>query len=328
MNQAAQAETTKNLRRGLPSSGGSGRAALKASLTAAALAAGGAAFFYAFWLVSRFEPVSSSGPMPSARLSRKIASAEAKLKTDPENIELLTRAGELHFRAGPADYATAINELEEARDLGSLNPSIFYDLGVMYQSVGLYPFALKEYDRYLRHFPHAADVAMRKAKLLFEEGRYEEASDEYADLLRDRPTDAMLKENLALSLWRSKKTDEARQILSQLQAESRGQPESARAQYFLGQMALEAKDYSGAQAAFEICRAAGGVPGPGVSPADLPRGLAKAYQGLKKYREAVAQWKLVLASEPKDREAVLAVRRYGRYLSGPAKRPRRKKRHG
>jgi tetratricopeptide (TPR) repeat protein len=328
MNQAAPAEATKNLTRGLPSSGISGRAALKASLTAAALAAGGAVFFYAFWLVSRFEPLPPSGSAPTARLSREIASAEEKLKTDPENIELLTRAGELHFRAGPADYATAINELEEARDLGSLNPSIFYELGVMYQSEGLYPFALKEYDRYLRHFPHAADVAMRKAKLLFEAGRYEEASDEYADLLRDRPTDAMLKENLALSLWRAKKTDEAKQILSQLQDESRGHPEFARAEYFLGQMALEAKDYSGAEAAFENCRAAGGVPGPGVGPADLSRGLAKAYQGLKKYRDAVEQWKLVLASEPKDREAALAIRRYGRYLSRPERRQGRKKIHG
>ncbi len=316
MSRAALPEATEPrfLKKSQTPFDGSGGSALKTSLAAASLIVGAAAFFYAFWLTSRFEPVPGGVSMSADRLARRIAVAEERLKTDPENIELLTRAGELHFQAGPAEYATAINELEDALDLGALNPSIFYDLGVMYQSEGLYPFALKEYDRYLRHFPHATDVAMRKAKLLYEAGRYEEAADEYADLLRGRPSDPLLKENLALSLWRAKKGDEAKQILSQMMASGRNRPEAIRARYYMGRIAFEEKDFAGAQTAFESCAAQGGVPGPGIGPADLARDLAKTYQALKKYRDAAAQWKLVLAQDPKDKQAAQAVRRYARYL--------------
>src|SRR5262245_14659819 len=70
------------------------------------------------------------------QLDAAIASATDRLKGNPQDISTLVELGTLHFEKGKDYYGDAINELEEARELGALDPRIFYCLGVMYQEVG------------------------------------------------------------------------------------------------------------------------------------------------------------------------------------------------
>src|SRR5581483_7669885 len=103
-------------------------------------AALGAAFLFAVWLAARpsasFTRRKIDFPAPP-KLDAAIAAAQERLKADPQDLPALVELGTLHFQKGKDSYPDAINELEEARDLGALDARVFYCLGVMYQEVGL-----------------------------------------------------------------------------------------------------------------------------------------------------------------------------------------------
>ena len=77
-------------------------------------------------------------------LDSEIAAAQRDLKTNPQDLKALALLGTCYFKKGPDFYPQGVNALEEARSLGSLDPDIFYYLGIMYQNLGFYPFALKD----------------------------------------------------------------------------------------------------------------------------------------------------------------------------------------
>ena len=135
------------------------------------------------------------------QVASQIAAAQERLKANPQDIAALVELGTLKFEKGRDSYVEAIGDLEEARDLGALDARIFYCLGIMYQEEGLFPFALTEYKRFLRHYPEDKEVRMLTAKLYYKMGLFSEAVNEYDRLKFQDPSDPLIEENLGMSLW-------------------------------------------------------------------------------------------------------------------------------
>lgn len=248
-----------------------------------------------------------------------IASAQEKLRENPQDIAALVELGTLHFEKGREFYADAINELEEARELGALDPRLFYCLGVMYQEVGLYPFALEEYRRFLRHYPDDKEVRMLAAKLLYKQGRFAEAVSEYERLKFHHPGDALVEENLGLSLWGAGDVERSREVFLQLKAS--GRDGGRRASFYLGQIALDAGRPEEALTHFAAAVAEPGAAVPGVENQRLYGAFALAYQRLGRWEEAKAAWERVLKAAPEDAKARAALREASRRAVAAAKKP-------
>lgn len=181
----------------------------------------GAAFFGVMYVVLQDAGSFSHSKIefpPLPQVNAAIAAAQERLKVNPQDITTLVELGTLHFEKGKEFYPDAINELEEARELGALDPRIFYCLGIMYQEVGLYSFALEEYKRYLRHYPDDKETRMLEAKLLYRQKNYPEAVSEYERLKFHYPNDILIEENLGLSLWAAKEVDRAVESFTQLES--------------------------------------------------------------------------------------------------------------
>lgn len=252
---------------------------------------------------------------PAPQLDAEIASAQERLKIDPEDIDALTELGTLHFEKGKDFYPDAINELEEARDLGALDARIFYCLGLMYQDEGLYSFALQEYQRFLRHYPDDKEIRMLEAKLLYKQGSYADAVREYERLRYNDPDDALIQENLGLSLWGAKQYDRAAAVFERLKSE--GKDPAKRAEFYLGQIALEQNQPQDALAHFLRCQPEAGSDF-GIPPEKVLAATAAAYQKAGRYAEAKASWQSVLALTPNDPKARAGLRQAVRRL-GPAR---------
>ncbi len=256
-----------------------------------------------------------------------IAAAQERLKGDPQDINALVDLGTLHFQKGKQFYPDAINELEQARELGALDTRIFYCLGIMYQEVGLYPFALEEYQRYLRHYPDDKQISLLEAKLLYQQGRYPEAVSEYERLKFKFPNDPLVQENLGLSLWGAKDVDHAAQTFEALKTQ--GGDEARRAQFYLGEIALA---QGKAQEAFADVTQALQAPGSvdfGIPAYQVDAVLAAAQQRLGRKDEARRLWAKVLTENPDDaraKQAKTALRRLGRGRGRVRRRFRKKRR--
>lgn len=237
------------------------------------------------------------------QVASQIAAAQERLKTDPQDIAALVELGTLKFEKGRSMYVEAIGDLEEARDLGALDPRIFYCLGIMYQEEGLFSFALTEYKRFLRHYPEDKEVRMLTAKLYYRMGLFTEAVGEYERLKFSHPADALIEENLGLSLWGAKRIDLAVDSFKQLK--SVGGDHARRAEFYLGQIALEAGKFS---EAYDHFVAVGASALPGLEPQRTLTGLAMAAQKLGKWEEARAAWEAALKAAPGDAKAQTALR--------------------
>lgn len=257
---------------------------------------------------------------PLPQLNASIAAAQERLKIDSQDIGTLVELGTLHFEKGKEFYPEAINELEEARELGALDPRIFYCLGVMYQEVGLYSFALDEYRRFLRHYPDDKEIRMLEAKLLYRQGNFSEAISEYERLKFRYPSDMLIEENLGLSLWGAKAIDRAIETFAQLK--SSGGDQGKRAEFYLGQIALDKGDFNAALAHLEQAQIPDGSPGYGLPVERVYAALAAAYQKLGRPAEAKTAWERVLAAAPDDAKAKTALKEVVRQLN--RKQPARK----
>lgn len=253
---------------------------------------------------------------PPPQLNAQIASAQERLKANPQDISALVELGTLLFEKGKDSYVDAINDLEEARDLGALDPRVFYCLGIMYQEEGLYPFALTEYQRFLRHYPEDKEIRMLEAKLYYRMGMFPEAVGEYERLKFTNGTDPLIEENLGLSLWGAKLMDRAAGSFGQLK--TYGGDYGRRAEFYLGQIALEAGKYQEAADHFALCGIASG-PLPGIPDERVYTGLGMAAQKLSRWDEAKAAWEAVLKAAPKDPKAQSALREVNRRLAASRK---------
>lgn len=256
------------------------------------------------WQLLREKPPPlRSGDLPPRRIAAQIAAAQEKLKADPHDLAALVELGTLRFQSGKELYLEAINDLEEARDLGALDDRIFYSLGVMYQEEGLYPFALTEYKRFLRHHPEDKEVRLLAAKLYYRMGLFPDAAAEYERLKFQEPQDPLIEENLGLSLWGAKLVSRA--VGSFVQLKAAGGDYARRAEFYLGQIALEAGRF---QEAYDHFAKVGPEPLIGLEPQRPPTGLAMAAQKLGKWEEARQAWEAVLKASPGDPKAASALR--------------------
>ncbi len=237
------------------------------------------------------------------QVATQITAAQERLKANPQDISALVELGTLLFEKGKESYVEAIGDLEEARDLGALDPRIFYCLGIMYQEEGLFPFALTEYKRFLRHYPEDKEVRMLTAKLYYRMGLFPEAVGEYERLKFQDPSDPLIEENLGLSLWGGKLIDRA--TTSFVQLKTVGGDFGRRAEFYLGQIALEAGKY---QEAYDHFAAVGTSALPGLEPQKAPTGLAMASQKLGKWEEARVAWETALRAAPGDAKATAALK--------------------
>lgn len=254
---------------------------------------------------------------PLPQLNAAIVSAQERLKVNPQDIAALVELGTLHFEKGKEYYADGINELEEARELGALDARIFYCLGIMYQEVGLYSFALDEYRKFLRHYPEDKEIRMLTAKLLYKQGSYADAVNEYERLKYHHPGDALIEENLGLSLWGAKNIERAVDSFNALK--SMGAEQAKRAEFYLGQIALEQND---AKAALDhLLQAQPDASGQGFGiPAErIHAATATAYQKTGQLQEAKDAWERVLQITPDDAKAKAAVRELARRIPKKAK---------
>lgn len=282
-----------------------------------------AVLFSALWFMLREKPLPRRRVdfPPPPQLNAQVSSAQERLKANPQDISALVELGTLLFEKGKDSYVDAINDLEEARDLGALDPRIFYCLGIMYQEEGLYPFALTEYQRFLRHYPEDKEIRMLAAKLYYRMGMFPEAVGEYERLKFVNPSDPLVEENLGLSLWGAKLMDRAEGSFGQLK--TYGGDFNRRAEFYLGQIALEAGKFQEAADHFAQCGVAS-APLPGIPDERVYTGQAMALQKLGRYDEAKSAWEAVLKAAPKDPKAQSALREVVRRL-GAARRAAKKK---
>jgi tetratricopeptide (TPR) repeat protein len=252
-------------------------------------------------------------PVSMAKIDSAILSVQQRLKEDPQDVAALVEVGILHFEKGRDAYPEAINELEQARELGALDGRLFYALGTMYQEVGLYPFAIQEYKRFLRHYPEDKEVRMLEAKLLYQQGNYADAIAEYERLKYLRPKDAMIEENLGLSLWAAKFYDRAELSFERLAA-MKGDF-AARAEFYLGQMYLEKKDAKGALDHLLKCVVPDSGPDLGVPREKLYAARATAFEKIGNLAGARDSWRKVSDLIPADAQAKASFRRLDRLLS-------------
>jgi tetratricopeptide (TPR) repeat protein len=264
-----------------------------------------AMLFAALWLMVREKPIPRrrADVAPAPQIANRVAAAQERLKANPQDIAALVDLGTLLFEKGKPSYVEAIGALEEARDLGALDPRIFYCLGIMYQEEGLYPFALTEYKRFLRHYPEDKEVRMLTAKLYYRMGLFNDAVGEYERLKFQDPGDPIVEENLGLSLWGAKLVDRAAGSFGALK--SVGGEFARRADFYLGQIALEAGK---TQEAYDHFVLVGEGELSGLEPERAPTGLGMAAQKLGKWEEARVAWERALKAAPGDVKAAAALR--------------------
>jgi tetratricopeptide (TPR) repeat protein len=250
------------------------------------------------------------------KLAVALSAAQERLRANPQDIAALVETGTMHFQQGKEHYADAINELEAARELGALDARIFYCLGVMYQEVGLYQFALEEYRRFLRHFPDDKEIRLLAAKLLYLQGGYKDAVNEYERLKYKYPNDALVEENLGLSLLGAKEYDRAIESFNHLR--SLGPDQARRADFYLAQIDFERGDF---KLALEHLTAAGATASsvPGVPDERMLPMLATTYQKLAQLAEAKSAWERLLAVSPNDKKAKESLREVTRRIPKPKK---------
>jgi tetratricopeptide (TPR) repeat protein len=281
-----------------------------------------AALFGSLYFMLREKPLPrrrADFPAPP-QLNAQISSAQERLKENPQDISALVELGTLLFEKGKDSYVDAISDLEEARELGALDPRIFYCLGIMYEEEGLSPFALTEYQRFLRHYPEDKEIRLLEAKLYYRMGLFQEAVGEYERLKFSSPTDPLVEENLGLSLWGAKLMDRAGGSFDQLK--TYGGDFGRRAEFYKGQIALEAGKFQEAADHFSQCGVAG-APLPGIPDERVYSGLGMALQKLNRFDEAKTAWEAVLKASPKDPKAQAALREVARRLAA-AKRTKKK----
>jgi tetratricopeptide (TPR) repeat protein len=197
-----------------------------------------------------------------------------------------------------------------------MDPRIFYCLGIMYQEEGLYPFALTEYQRFLRHYPEDKEIRMLAAKLYYRMGMFPEAVGEYERLKFNNPSDPLVEENFGLSLWGAKQSDRA--IASFTTLKTYGGDFERRAEFYLGQLALEAGKFD--EAADHFGRTAvGTAPLPGIPDERVYTDLGMALQKLSRWDEAKTAWEAVLKADPKDPKAQAALREVTRRAAAAKK---------
>lgn len=281
---------------------------LVGALTAAAAGA-------LFWTFSDRGPTAHKPVNVPAtpQIEAAINASQGRLSENSQDIAAMVQLGILHFEKGEDFYIDAANELEEARDLGAQDTRIFYCLGVIYQKFGLYNFAMEEYRRFLRNHPEDRETRMLLAFLLYQQGRYSDAVSEYERLKFHFPKDALIEENMALSLQAAKLHDRAAESFKTLM--TFGPAAALRARLHLGEMDYERGRYAPALENFKLVAVGlqdGTLKPDDVSAEKIYALLAATYRGLNLPEESRSAWRKVLEVVPGDPKANAALKELNR----------------
>ncbi len=276
-----------------------------AALVLAGVALIGAFVYFGFVGSSRLQRLRKDSPA-RPQIDAAISISQERLRSNPQDIAALLELGTLHFEKGPDFYLDAVNELEDARRLGALDIRLFYCLGVMYQELGLYPFALEEYLKFLRNRPEDKEVRMLAAKIYYRQGAFALALEEYERLRFSYPKDAVILENLGLSQLGSKLTGRAAESFHQLEAAG-GLP-ARRARFYLGRIAFEEGRTQEALDLVQKSLPADGEPDFGIPREEMFAAAAMACRKLNRMDEARDLWQKVLHLVPNDVKALAALR--------------------
>ncbi|MBI4347041.1 MAG: tetratricopeptide repeat protein [Elusimicrobia bacterium] len=261
--------------------------------------------------------------VPPAALEQRLRAATDRLDDNPEDLQALVEAGTLHFLKGPEFHRTAINELEQARRLGAMEPRIFYYLGVMYQEAGLLPYAVEHYQAFIRNFPEDREARLLLGKLLYQTGRYEDAAVQYQSLKGPRAKfDPVVEENLGLSLLALKRFDEASLSFSALLAHPAFEP---RARYYLGQVSFELGRFEQAREHFDRAAIASLAPTglAGIEPVALWAAIAANDEKREDWTAAKERWEKVLQLDSKSAKAKSSLARVKAKLAAAERAARR-----
>jgi tetratricopeptide (TPR) repeat protein len=231
---------------------------------------------------------------PSARDAAR-AAAQAALQQDPESIGAWMDLAVVSFESGPDEYVKGLEAAERARELGALDPRVFYYAARMYEAKGLPDYAVADYERYLRHAPDDDDTRLQLANLYARAGGEEKAIIHYRRLLAQRPDDPVLAFNLAVVYRELERWQDGIILLESIV--SKGLPLPDGAGRMLGdlhrgmgndQQALSyyLKEYTRVQ-----------------NDPDLEKSIALTYEGMKDYASALPHWVRAHELNPKDKKA-------------------------
>ena len=151
-----------------------------------------------------------SGPeIPRSKLERIVEKSLKSIENNPSDLTARVDMGVAHFHMGPEFYDEALNELSDAWAGGAFDERIFYYLGVLYENITVNEEAEKQYRRFLNHHPDDREILLRLARLLFRQGHWEQAVEQYSKLAEKTPKDSTSLVNLGLAYQARHKTESA-----------------------------------------------------------------------------------------------------------------------
>lgn len=259
-----------------------------------------------------------SGPALDAEELR----ARSTLQSNPDDIQAMVDLAVVLYQRGPERYLNteavldrpwemgALQLLERARHLGTLDERVFFYLGSMYESKGLPMDAADNYERHLRRHPEDLETRLRLGNLYYRLEDLDKSAAAYRRVLASRPGDPLVSFNLALVLRDKKQWSEGLSALAPFTEGGRSFPS--------GGWKLLGDLRRGAQApveALECYRKELEISGDSL---DLALAMAAAHEDLKDADLAVRCWERVLQFDPDHREARAKLRRLKRPV--PARR--------
>jgi tetratricopeptide (TPR) repeat protein len=231
--------------------------------------------------------------------------AQTALAKNPEDIEALAELAVASYEKGPDHALKALEYLEKARELGSLDDRLDFYAGALYESQGVVEnYAVREYERFLRRHPEDADVLLRLGRLYYFFNEAEKAAGVYQRALAPRPGDPLVSFNLALA-WRSqKKYAEGLALLDPLISPRYRLPSGGWKLHgdllrLSGRPVSALEDY-GRELALS------------GETAELAGAMALAHEDMETWDDALSWWEKVLSLDPGNRDAKNALRRIKR----------------
>ncbi len=239
--------------------------------------------------------------------------ARTALRAQAENLGAMMDLGVALYQRGPDRYLNkdaaldapwdmgALQLVERARHLGSLDERAFYYLGAMYEAKGLPTDAADNYERHLRRFPEDVETRLRLGNLHYRLEDLEKSAAAYRAVLAARPGDPLVSYNLALVLRDKKAWTEGLDALRPFTQNARSLPSGGHK--LLGDLWRGAGNPAAAVENYDKELSASG------ESVDLLSALALAREDLKETDAAIAAWERVQALDKDHREARARLRR-------------------
>ncbi|MBK6881044.1 MAG: tetratricopeptide repeat protein [Elusimicrobia bacterium] len=246
--------------------------------------------------------------------------ARTALRALPENIEAMVDLGIVLYQRGPDRYLNkdaaldapwdmgALQLLERARHLGSLDERTFFYLASMYEAKGLPTDAADNYERHLRLHTDDVETRLRLGNLYYRLEDFDKSAAAYRGVLASRPGDPLVSYNLALVLRDKKSWTDGLEALRPFTQNARPLPSGGHK--LLGDLWRGAGNPTAAVENYGKEMEASG------ESVELLAALAQAREDLKENDAAIAAWERVLVLDKDHRDARSRLRR----LKKPSRR--------